>query len=112
MQQSIQQQKPENNNKVKKIKKKNHIFVHCGWERSFCRSLWVISSWFLKKFLQLLDNLSGCLIGAPEKFQVSSMEFEPVTVLLGSNPDEDISNFSGAHMREGLNGGVPLTVDG
>ena len=98
MQQSIQQQKPENNNKIKK----SHIFVHCGWERSFWRSLWVISSWFLKKFSQLLDNLSGCLIGAPEKVQVFSMEFEPVTVLLGSNPDEDISNFSGAHMRQSL----------
>ena len=55
-----------------------------------------------KKFLQLLVSLSYCLIGASEKFRVFSMEFEPVTVLLGSNPYEDIWNFSGAHMRQSL----------
>ena len=37
---------------------------------------------FKKWSSHLLDNLSDCLICTPEKFQVSSTEFEPMTSVM------------------------------
>ena len=46
------------------------LFVPCGWDMNLKR-------WSL----YLLDNLSYCLICAPENFQVSSTGFKPMTPL-------------------------------
>ena len=58
----------------------------------------------LKKWssMSLLDNLSDCLICAPEKFQVSSTGFEPMTCAM---PVHQLSYEAGAMKPEvvGLN---------
>ena len=71
----------------------------------------------------LLDNRSDCLICALEKFQVPSTGFKSMTSVMpvqcsyqlsydhqvmDSNPIEDTSNFSGAHMRQSLR--LPTSV--